>query len=181
MFKNIETWAKEFENYHIPRWDELPAIEYYMDQVIEYIDQIVSIFAEDQTKIITPSMINNYVKLDLIPPPVKKKYSKKHISILIVITILKPVAKISLIKQAINFQIGVNGGHGAYNLLCDELEKAIRDIPDIITNKSTGDQDEITSDNIAVKIVSRALAYKMLSLKAVEVYNDEQTKDSEER
>ena len=94
---------------------------------------------------------------------------------------MKPVAKISLIKQAINFQIGVSGGHGAYNLLCDELEKAIRDIPDIITNKSTGDQDEITSDNIAVKIVSRALAYKMLSLKAVEVYNDEQTKDSEER
>ena len=43
-------------------------------------------------------MINNYVKLGLIPPPVKKKYSREHLSRLTAICILKSLLPIPVIS-----------------------------------------------------------------------------------
>ena len=40
-------------------------------------------------------MINNYTKNDLLPPPVKKKYSKEHLLSLIFIYYLKNILSIS--------------------------------------------------------------------------------------
>ena len=59
---------------------DIPAIELYMDQVTTFMDKHLSNnkrFPED--KILTKTMINNYTKNHLLPPPEKKKYSKEHI------------------------------------------------------------------------------------------------------
>ena len=45
-----------------------------MDQVIVLMEKHLN--ASKKDKLITPSMINNYVKLGIVPPPIKKKYSK---------------------------------------------------------------------------------------------------------
>ena len=84
----------------LPYWDELPEIDLYMDQVIVLMEKYLSWYIEEnqETKIITPSMINNYVKLGIIPPPEKKKYSKVHIAYLIIICSLKQVMPIPDIK-----------------------------------------------------------------------------------
>lgn len=162
-------WSKQFEAYHLPRWEELPEIEYYMDQVIEYIKKYVEIFCGEDTKIITPAMINNYVKLGLLPPPIKKKYSKIHISNLIVITIIKQVTIISQIKDAIEFQMSVGGGKNAYNVFCIELENSMKQIYTTILNSKIQIDEEITPNNIAVKCISNALASKLISIKATEI------------
>ena len=75
---------KKFEDYFkiikhkLPYWDELPEIDLYMDQVIVLMEKYLSWYIgyDSENKIITPSMINNYVKLGIIPAPIKKKYSK---------------------------------------------------------------------------------------------------------
>ena len=36
----------------------------------------------DEDKVLTKTMINNYAKNDLLPPPVKKKYSRDHLILL---------------------------------------------------------------------------------------------------
>ena len=165
-------WSEQFESYHLPRWDELPNIDYYMDQVIEYIKKYVEIFCEEDTKIITPAMINNYVKLGLLPAPIKKKYSKVHISILIVITIIKQVTVISQIKEAIEFQMSLEGGRNAYNVFCIELENSLKGIYTTISNSKIEISQEISADNVAVKCISNALASKLISIKATEIsYN----------
>ncbi|MGN0244087.1 MAG: DUF1836 domain-containing protein, partial [Lachnospiraceae bacterium] len=45
--------------------------------------------AKEDDKVMTKTMINNYTKNKLLPPPVKKKYSREHIILLIYIYYLK--------------------------------------------------------------------------------------------
>ena len=84
----------------IPVWNELPEIDLYMDQIIVLMEKYLGTTPND--KLITPSMINNYVKLGIIPPPEKKKYSKAHIAYLIIICSLKQVMPIADIKVLID-------------------------------------------------------------------------------
>ena len=69
---------------------EIPAIDLYMDQVTTFMEQHLSNGKRhDEDKILTKTMINNYVKNDLLPPPVKKKYSRDHLILLAFIYYLK--------------------------------------------------------------------------------------------
>ncbi len=100
IFSEGERLLKE---YHLPTWDELPTIDLYMDQVILLLTKYLEIFSavSNDDKIITPTMINNYVKQKTIPAPVKKRYSKMHLAYLIIICILKQTLSISTISKII--------------------------------------------------------------------------------
>ena len=66
--------------------EELPNIDLYMDQVTTFMDDQLSISKRrPDDKVLTKTMINNYAKNNLLPPPVKKKYSKEHLLALIFI------------------------------------------------------------------------------------------------
>ena len=70
---------------------EIPNIDLYMDQVTTFMDEHLADakrFPED--KILTKTMINNYTKNQLLPPPYKKKYSKDHMLLLIFIYYFNP-------------------------------------------------------------------------------------------
>lgn len=110
----------------LPKWDDLPEIDVYMDQLIYLVNRYVSPFywSKQDSKVITPSMVNNYVKLKLIPKPEKKKYNQQQIARLIVITILKQAFDISSIQQSIDFQVNETSSKHAYNSFCDALERA---------------------------------------------------------
>ena len=59
--------------HHIPRWNELPEIDLYLDQVVNYLEKYLGILNVNRDeKIITKTMINNYVKLGIMPAPEKK-------------------------------------------------------------------------------------------------------------
>lgn len=97
--KNFLSKIKSFKDFNMPRWDDLPEIDLYMDQVISVTDKLLSSLSVEDTPILTPSMINNYVKNKIIPPPVKKKYSRDHLAKLIIICIMKPIMEISAIAD----------------------------------------------------------------------------------
>lgn len=78
-------------------WDSLPELDLYMDQVIVLMEKHLALFGDGRDKLLTPSMVNNYVKLGLIPPPVKKKYNREHLARLTVICMLKPLLPIPAI------------------------------------------------------------------------------------
>lgn len=73
--------------------DEIPNIDLYMDQVTTLMDTKLRSTTRypKEDKILTKTMINNYAKNDLLPPPVKKKYSKEHVLLLIFIYYFKGV------------------------------------------------------------------------------------------
>ena len=78
---------------------DIPNIELYMDQVTTFMDsQMASSKRYPEDKILTKTMINNYAKNDLLPPPLKKKYSKEHVLMLIFIYYFKSFLSISDIQ-----------------------------------------------------------------------------------
>lgn len=80
--------------------DELPNIDLYMDQVTTFMDErLRSSKRFEDDKILTKTMINNYTKNNLLPPPVKKKYSSGHMFLLIYIYYLKNFLPISDIQS----------------------------------------------------------------------------------
>lgn len=83
--------------------DDIPNIDLYMDQVTTFMDtQLSSTRRYDQDKILTKTMINNYAKNNLLPPPVKKKYSKEHVLVMIFIYYFKNILAIKDIETLLN-------------------------------------------------------------------------------
>ena len=83
--------------------EEIPNIDLYMDQVTTFMEtQLRSTKRYEQDKILTKTMINNYAKNHLLPPPVKKKYSKDHLILLMMIFYLKNIISINDIDTALS-------------------------------------------------------------------------------
>ncbi|MDD3218479.1 MAG: DUF1836 domain-containing protein [Lachnospiraceae bacterium] len=79
--------------------DDIPNIDLYMDQVTTFMDaQLKSSKRYPEDKILTKTMINNYAKNDLLPAPVKKRYSKEHLLLLIFIYYFKNILSINDIQ-----------------------------------------------------------------------------------
>lgn len=87
----LEQWEKSVTAFHLPSWEELPALPLYMDQVIFLLNDYLSLFSleEGEEKQVTSAMVNNYVKNKLVPAPIKKRYGKMHLAYLIMVCLLK--------------------------------------------------------------------------------------------
>lgn len=93
--KQVREWINL--GYIVP--EDIPSIELYMDQVTTFMDKHLSKNKRNEDdKTLTKTMINNYTKNDLLPPPNKKRYSKEHIILLIYIYYLKNVVSINDIQ-----------------------------------------------------------------------------------
>lgn len=80
--------------------DDIPNIDLYMDQVTTFMEeQLKSSKRYPEDKVMTKTMINNYAKNNLLPPPVKKKYSKEHVFVLIFIYYFKNILSIKDIES----------------------------------------------------------------------------------
>lgn len=85
------------------RPDEIPDIHLYMDQVTTFMDEKLDMTKRHkEDKILTKTMVNNYVKNNLLPPPEKKKYSKNHLLTLIFIYYFKNALSIQDIQNVLN-------------------------------------------------------------------------------
>ncbi len=165
-------YIKEILEFRLPRFNELPDIDLYMDQVLNIIENALVVFlSENEENIITKSMINNYVKQNVIEKPFKKRYKKFHVAYLIIISILKKVLSISEISKIINNQD--YEVEEFYNMFCSELECSLKNIfldeNEYIENKSM-------EENIHNKILvaaTRAFANKVYVQKLIE-FNEEQ-------
>lgn len=118
----------EFKTLKLPRWEDFPAFELYIDQVIAFVCDKLEIFRNDDEPLITAAMINNYVKNGVLHPPVKKKYDRTHLAKLIVICISKRILALSQISDAIAVMSrGYDIAEG-YNIFCDEVEYEVKSI-----------------------------------------------------
>ncbi len=110
--------------YHFPRWEELPQLELYIDQVVIYLQELLSPF--DKEGSVTPTMINNYVKQKIVSPPTKKKYSREHLACFFVIFTMKRLMNISTLGTIITQMRNTYETENAYNLFCEEMEYALK-------------------------------------------------------
>jgi len=119
--------AEDLLKYHCPRWNELPEIELYVDQVVTMLqNNLITLMKDKEVPVVTASMINNYVKQGVLEAPVKKKYNKKHLAYLFVICMFKRMMSISEIGESISIIQKIYSPEDAYNLFCNEIEKALK-------------------------------------------------------
>ena len=101
--KSLENWLNDLNNFSFKSFEQLPDLELYMDQVVTFLEKQLYIFQNSTLdKQITPSMINNYVKGEVLPAPVSKKYAKEHLALIEEICTLKQVLSIAEVKQIID-------------------------------------------------------------------------------
>lgn len=144
---------------HIPRWNELPEIDLYLDQVVGYLEKYLEQYnVNKDDKIITKTMINNYVKQGIMPAPEKKKYSRKHIAYLIVICVLKQIYSINDIGKLIALTIQSFEINKAYNSFCANLELSMKNA---FTRKNFPNVEEMTEEQYLLKSVVQSVADKL--------------------
>lgn len=87
----LAEWETALADHALPAWEDFPALPLYMDQVIYLLNGYLSPFPGSlrEERAATPAMINNYVKMKLVPAPVKKRYERAHLSCLVMIFVLK--------------------------------------------------------------------------------------------
>ncbi|EOT45937.1 MULTISPECIES: DUF1836 domain-containing protein [Enterococcus] len=168
--EELYTWAQTLTTFHLPRWQELPDLELYMDQVIKLVDNYLSpVIQTEKHPLLTAAMVNNYVKKKIIPPPVKKKYNRKHLAFLIAITSLKQVLAIEEIRTGILFQGKKIGIRQAYDVFCETQEQAIQLIGLQIQGEFSTSMTDIPLELIAVTAAARSFAGKLLAEKMIEL------------
>ena len=174
--ESLQQWTQQVRHYHIPRYEELPAIELYMDQVVAVIDDYLRIFLRDaKDRRLTPAMINNYVKLRILPPPVKKRYNRTHLCHLIIICLLKQVLAISEIRDLLASQLEVHDMQTVYDDFCSMQEQSL-----VITLDNVdlpGDDSAPSFSYATLRVAVHANVNKMIAEKMIDI----QSPPSEER
>lgn len=135
------------------RPSDIPDIDLYMDQVTSFMnDRLQKSKRYEDDKILTKTMINNYTKNKLLPPPEKKRYSREHMLVLIFIYYFKsflPLGDIQAILQPLtdrffcsdeNFNIQ-NIYSEIYDMGKDQISESIHDIMDSFRTASHSFED----------------------------------------
>ena len=120
--------AKKLANYKMPRYEDIISYPVAMRQLIAILDDYLDIFKDpfEEENLLTPFMINSYVRKKVIDPPENKDYNKNHIMYLIVIGILKQVLSISDIGKILHMAINQYPKKVAYEYFCNEVEEALK-------------------------------------------------------
>lgn len=173
MDKNLDLYqySKIMSEVKLIRWNDLPKFPVYCDQLLQIVQDELSFMQIGDERLITKSMVNNYVKWSMMPKPVKKKYDKLHIAYVIVITILKQVLPISEIKDGIQLQVVLHGNERAYDAFGEAFEESMRKVFVPISEKKNTyvlEEREIEIDKLAISSITTALSNKLLTEKIIE-------------
>lgn len=170
----------ESADFSLPKWDELPDLELYMDQVITLISKYLNFFGvSDSGKPVTSSMINNYVKLGTIPPPQKKRYSRIHLAYLLVVCTLKQTLDMSTIKRLIPIGIDEESVKQLYNSFVQNQNKAFAFLTDTVKKMAkpvlADESDGETAADLVMQIAASANIFKLLTEKITAPTDTENT------
>jgi hypothetical protein len=179
---NLEKWLEELSRFEIPSWDKLPEIDLYMDQVVTYIAGQLQISGQDKDSVLTPSMVNNYVKSGVIDNPKQKRYNKEHLFYIMAVRTLKNVLSINAIRELFESSKKVNSAKDIHEIFKNTyeqlLKKAIQNVNSQI--KAINLDDETDRLNyIAFNLAIEAAIKKIIAEKIIELISDSENKNKE--
>ena len=183
------------------RPDDIPDIELYMDQVTTFMDSRLKNAARNPEvdKILTKTMINNYAKNDLLPPPVRKKYSREHMLLLIFIYYFKGILSISDIQTVLKpitdrFFAGNEGlkletiYNEVFSLEREEVEVMKQDVvrkyhkaQETFSNAAAEDQEFLQTFSFICMLSFDVYVKKMLIEKLIDSCRSKETDSTEHR
>jgi len=161
----------------------LPSLDLYMDQVTGFMEEhLASMKRHPEDKALTKTMINNYAKNKILPPPVGKRYNKNHMLILLLIYYYKSMLSLSDIRTVVDplneqyfslhskprltdiYEEIFSFANGEMQSLVEDLEKKFR-----TANSSFSEQDPAFAD-LEEQEREQLQSFSFLSLLAFDVY-----------
>ena len=150
----LQDWLSGMEQFDLPDWNTLPQLDLYMDQVIILLKQhLAPLHHGEEDKAITSSIINNYVRMKIMPAPVKKKYSRVHLACLIMICVLKQSLSISRIQRILPSDHSEDNVHRLYN----DFVQQYRTVQKIFVRQAQSGELPLVSDGSAGILTSCAI------------------------
>ena len=180
-------WEKTVSDFSLPSWENIPDIGLYMDQVIVLLSQYLGLISPSadkesdgdndasEEKLFSAAAINNYVRLKIMPAPIKRKYYRVHIAYLIIIFTLKQAVSINIVKEMLQsampeeriqelYSDYIVKHHAATLLFTDIVRECAKDVLD-----PEKDGDNLVSSFVIQEALiagfSRVLTEKLVSLK----------------
>lgn len=130
----------------LPRWDALPELDLYMDQLISLLEKYLAPLMDDQhDKVVSRAIINNYVKLKIIPAPEKKRYTRQHIAYLIILCTLKSVLPLPVISNMIGQRLKSQRIDVLYDRFCQMAETRMEQMRELMQGEA-GDALDLPFD-----------------------------------
>ena len=161
----------------------LPSLDLYMDQVTGFMEEhLASMKRHPEDKALTKTMINNYAKNKILPPPVGKRYNKNHMLILLLIYYYKSMLSLSDIRTVVDplaenyfslhskprltdiYEEIFSFANGEMQSLVEDLEKKFQ-----TANSSFSEQDPAFAD-LEEPEREQLQSFSFLSLLAFDVY-----------
>ena len=145
--------AESIRGFHLPRFDMIPDMGLYLDQVVQYISDYM---APLKSITITGSMVSNYVKKGLVENPVKKLYKRTQIAYLMFIAVAKSALSLEDIQLLIQLQKRTYDVRRAYEYFCREFENilyyvfGLKDFLDEVDSEPSDDKTMLRNTIITV-------------------------------
>jgi len=130
--------AQRMKTYEPLPWDKLPDLGLYMDQVITFLERHLACLHPcrgPKDRVLTPAMINNYVKQRVIPRPNGKKYDREHMAALLMVCALKQVLPIDAVTRLIS--LCGDDTHACYEAFCTQQRSALERAGDLLMRCET--------------------------------------------
>ena len=121
--KTKEALAQPIIGFRLPRFNELPDVGLYLDQVTKYINGFLAPLEGVE---LTSSMVSNYVKKKLIAKPVKKQYTAEQIAYLFFIVFAKNLVSMENIGLLIEMQVATYTLPVAFDYMCAQMEESLQ-------------------------------------------------------
>jgi len=137
------------------KWENIPDIDLYMDQVINYMKRQHIGLGEHAgaggEEVLTSAMVNNYIKKDLLPRAKGKKYGRAHIAYLTSICLIKQILPVAETGFFLKKQTEKQSIEKFYEKYCTVLDESLRDISEEI-------RDDMNEDDIIDLILKLAVS-----------------------
>lgn len=178
MEQSIWEWVNAAGSYDAIPWERLPELDLYMDQVITLLSKQLEPFSIGEEKLLTPSMINNYVKDGVLPRPAQKKYSCEHLAMLMMICMLKSVLTLPEINAAMKGNLQNHTVEELYPDFAEAQQKALREVADNLNSLPSHDENALYRR--AVMLALEANARRIAASRILDSLAPKEAKEAKE-
>ena len=157
---DINTLRDDIDSWEPVKWEGLPDIDLYMDQVVTYLRRQLALFQDDsEASLVTRSIINNYVKDGIVPRPINKRYAREQLSALMMACVLKRVLPMQQVKQLL--RPGDQESYAAFSL---GLKKALSREAEALERMEGDSLQDLALDYALRAAANRLIADRLLSM-----------------
>ena len=154
-------------------WEQIPDIDLYKDQLTEYLKRQHIGFVLGMEEPLTSAMINNYIKVGVLPRAKGKRYDRDHIAYLTAVSLLKQVLSVQETGALLGMSIEDDDVKAFYGKYSDMLDDALNGVAEELSKAKSGDDVR----KLALKLAVRSYADKLLSRELISMVSEE--KDGE--